>query len=146
MGYCMELLDSNIFISKDDVGKALAAIQALDPVRDGGGGGCSGPGGVETWFSWVSTGDYKEAKTLVDALRAWRWDADSDEDGNVVRLYFQGEKLGDDRILLSAIAPFVKTGGFVEMEGEDRARWKWSFKNGGMTEIAGRVSVSYDED
>ena len=47
---------------------------------------------------------------------------------------FYGEKLGDDEIFLSALAPYVEDGSYLEFEGEDGYSWRWSFKNGKLVE------------
>lgn len=135
MGYCMYQLGcSDFFISRQNVSRALNAIKKLagnETIEDSSG----------RHYSWVS-GAYAEAESLEEAMEDWRWYPEMDDTGNVIRLEFNGEKLGDDHILLSAIAPFVDRGE-IEMEGEDGARWLWRFKNGQCVEVTARIV--YDE-
>ena len=55
-------------------------------------------------------------------------------------IYFDGEKLGDDAILFEAIAPYVKKGSFIEMNGEDGCIWQWQFNGKTCIEKAATVS------
>jgi hypothetical protein len=117
MGYCMNLVEADFHIAKDQFEPAKLALQGL---------GAHG---------WVQADDLVRAETLTEALKAWRWYPDFDEKGDIVDLTFCGEKLGDDYILFLAIAPFVKDGSFVQMAGEDGDMWRWTFKNGTCVEI-----------
>lgn len=136
MGYYMDQRNAKFKISADKVPAALAAIKELakDTKRMGGGSSTG-----ERWFAWVTTADFVNAKDIVEAMDAWRWQVEVDDEGNVVDICFNGEKLGDDTILLEAIAPFVEAGSFIEMKGEDDAFWKWVFDGRGMVEVAGKV-------
>ena len=123
-------------IAKENLAGALAAIKAManTPERMGGG---SSKG--EKWYSWVDMKELADAKTLPEALMAWRWDCSINDAGDLVEINFDGEKLGDDPILLEAIAPFVEAGSYIEMEGEEGCHWKWCFDGKTMTEKSGRV-------
>ena len=106
MGYCMKQENAQFFISAEKKNDALKAIQALaNHVERDGNGGSSGGGKPRVWYSWVDTNSFKYARTLEDALHAWRWDIESDDDVNIVAIYFVGEKIVQDDILFNAIAP-----------------------------------------
>jgi hypothetical protein len=123
MGYRMQQLSCNGFmLKKANEKKALSEIKKLTRA------------GVH--FCWADE-NYKKAKTLEEALDAWRWGLERDSEGNIFVLSFEGEKLGDDPILLSAIAPYVEDGGELEMQGEDGDRWKWVFHKGKLRELSG---------
>jgi|TARA_R100001530_G_C4306303_1_gene151765 hypothetical protein len=115
MGYYMSQVDQRFRIDKENKEAALDAIKALK---------------AESRYDWVDEEEYTTAEELEGGLLAWRWRADLDKDGNVVGIQFDGEKLGDDEVLMRAIAPFVKHGSFIEMVGEDQDWWRWSFRNG----------------
>ena len=51
-------------------------------------------------------------------------------DGDIVAIQFHGETLRDDFEMFQKIAPFVRSGSFLEMAGEDGAQWRWIFKDG----------------
>jgi hypothetical protein len=144
MGYYMDQRKSKFSILKDKKMEALAALKALATQTEkmGGGSYCQGKQ-QERWFSWVNMEELAEAKTLEDAILAWRWEAMVGEDGNIVGIYFCDEKLGDDFIFLQALAPFVVEGSYIDMEGEDGTHWSWRFKDGQLKELAG--GVVFDE-
>ena len=134
MGYYVTMVDCDFFIAEKDKGAALKAIQGLDPFN-GSGGGRFEPetGKVESWFSWICTNEYKSAETLEAALKAWRWPVASEPTpspgGDIDRLEFEGDELGDAEHLFRAIAPFVRDGSWIEIEGEEE-RWRWCFVGG----------------
>lgn len=137
MGYCMLMREADFEIPAEKTADALAAVKSLDPKLDGATGGRFGPGAPEQrWFAWVDTEEYKNAKTLEEALLAWRWELISDADGNYCDIIFGGEKLGDDMVLFEALAPYVKPGSYIEMAGEDNALWRWVFDGKTMREIS----------
>jgi len=128
MGYCMTQEWAEFKINSKNHKDALKAIKAL--------------AGKETCgdhFSWVDTKCFLEAKTLLDALDTWRWEAETDNDGNIVGIQFTGEKIGDDMMLFKAIAPFVESGGCIEMRGEDGYMWRWLFDGGGFREQGAKI-------
>ena len=137
MGYYMSQRAGKICIKKENFVAALAAIKALATKPEQMGGGSSTG---EKWYSWVTTNDFLKANSLEDALGAWRWSCSISEDtGDLVELNFDGEKLGNDEILLEAIAPFVEPGGYLEMSGEDDALWRWKFDGKKLTEVHGEI-------
>jgi hypothetical protein len=121
MGYCIEMRGSNFTISADRAAAALAAIKALDPNREWSGGVRA------SRFSWIVTSEYMEAKDLAEAMDAWRYELRQKDNGDWVLGSFSGEKLGDDLFLFEAVAPYVKPGSFIEMQGEDGFLWRWIF-------------------
>jgi len=140
MGYCMDFRDSKFFISAKKKEKALQAIKDLQHrVKEGG--GCSYYGGKEDRsFSWVTTSEFVDATTLKEAITAWRWQVEEDDKGNVVEIYFEGEKLGDDAILFDAISPYVRRGSYIDMTGEDDCIWRWAFDGKTCVEKAATIS------
>lgn len=141
MGYFMELRDFDFTIPADKAADALEAIQALDPVSHGAGGGSwSGGQKVESWFAWVNTKAYKYATDLGQAFDAWRWELTQKPNGDWVLDGFRGAKLGDDELFFKTVAPFVTPGSYIEMQGEDGARWRWVFDGTTCKEKQGRIS------
>ena len=131
MGYCVTQESCrNFLIKKSNKGKVLQAIKDLagkETIADASG----------RHFSWVDP-NYEKAKTLGDAFSKWRWQIETNKVGDVINLQFEGEKLGDDYVLMCAIAPFV-TSGDIEMRGEDGFMWRWVFKDKKCHELLGRV-------
>ena len=136
MGYCMDQRAADFTIKSENKGKALEAIKGLATQTKRMGGGSSRG---ERWFSWVTTKEFVEAGTLLEAISAWRWEANESENGDITDIYFHGEKLGDDTIFLEAIAPYVEAGSYIEMQGEDGSIWRWVFDGRGVVEQAAKI-------
>lgn len=131
MGYCMNQGAVQFCIK---AAKKHAAWKATRPLLEEttkmGGYSYSGSKTTRHW-SWVDMGDFQMSKTIEGVLEAWRWEPEVDEKtGDVIGLEFHGEKLGDDEVLWKAIAPFVESGSFIEMHGEDGGQWTWNFVDG----------------
>ena len=60
--------------------------------------------------------------------------------GNVTGISFHGDKMGEDYQMFQSIAPYVRSGSFIEMIGEDGEQWRWVFKDGKCREIIAKVS------
>ena len=127
MGYCMSQNESKFHIKAADKDFALGAIKALCAMGS---------------FDWVDTVVVKNSRNLTVAMNEWRWDVEEDEVGNIVAIAFSGEKAGDDLTLFKAIAPFVESGSYIGMLGEDGAQWRWIFIE--KTAIEKTAKVSWD--
>lgn len=135
MGYCMRMRDGRFAIKAEHKGRALQLARGLlgqETISD-----ASGP-----HFSWVDRDRMAAAATIEEMLREWRWEPEVDDDGSIVGVEFEGEKLGDDMRLWEAIAPAVAEGSFIEMVGEDGEHWRWVFLGGTCVEQHG--SVTYE--
>ena len=144
MGYCVTMDVSGITLSKENASAALVAIKDLQKLPDQmSGGSYSGGEATNKWYAWVDNRRLEGASTLKDALRAWRYDAYEDVEGNITVESFIGEKLGDDTILWKALAPFTSDG-TIFCEGEDGSHWKWEIKAGKFKELSGKVV--YEDD
>jgi hypothetical protein len=141
MGYYMNMRECEFHIAADKKDDALQAIKELSKDESRMSGGSFGNGGKkEAWYSWVTTSEFVDAKTLEDAIGAWRWEVETDEEtGDITYIYFQGEKLGDDEVLFSALAPFITEGGYIEMSGEDGHLWRWAFTEGTLCEQVAEI-------
>ena len=154
MGYYMSQVDSKFRIKAENKAAALAAIKALsDPAimaKKAGGGSWGAGGYIKKWYSWVDTDEFANAASLEDALDAWGWEAEdavlSGWDGvDIVDIRHAGEKLGDDLVLFDAIAPFVESGSYIHMCGEDGTNWRWYFDGKTCVEQPGGI-VFYDPE
>ena len=140
MGYCMEQTDSKFHIPSGKFADALAAVKALMlDTASMNGGSWSGGEQRESWYAFVNTESVLQAKSLTDALYAWRWRAYTSDNGDLSVIYFNGEKSGQDTTLFNAIAPYVTAGSYVAMRGEDGALWRWYFDGTNCIEQEGKV-------
>jgi hypothetical protein len=138
MGYYMDLLEAGFFVAKDNLLPMMEAIRGLhgqETIQDGSG----------RHFSWVEHNFHTITDPIL-MLRAWRWDAEQDKEGNIDYLHFRGEKLGDDGILFRAIAPFVRADSYIQMRGGDGDQWRWFFDGKRMTELKAKISWEKNDD
>lgn len=109
MGYYMSQVGADFFIAKENFPEVIKAIHQMD--SDG---------------SWVRS-NFRDTPNLEEIFNCWRWEIFFDEDDNVTDISFRGEKLGDDEVLFKAIAPYVRKGSFIQMNGEGTDLWRWVF-------------------
>ena len=121
MGYCIYQNETNFFIPKEYFGLALAAIKDFMVQKS--------EGDTIRWFSWINTEGVMDCQTLEDALHAWRWVAEFNENGDIWHLYFRGDKSGHDLDFFKVLAPFVRDESYIIMRGEDGEMWRWFFKD-----------------
>ena len=105
MGYRIQLRNSSFTIKKKHI---PATIKAIKDLKDGG------P------YSWVSMGEFTNTNLLerhgnskikervFGFFEAWRWPVETNDKGDIVGIEFEGEKLGDENIFFTAIAPYVE--------------------------------------
>lgn len=118
MGYCIELEESTIGITKDNSVKMMDML--VDYINNN-----------KVYWSWVNE-EYIAGACIEhifeEVMEEFRYPV-YEEDGIYKIEYFSGEKLGDDYEIFSLIAPYINDG-YIEMCGEDGLRWRWIFKNG----------------
>ena len=73
--------------------------------------------------------------TLEEAMEGYRYDLHNDSDSNVTGIGTLGSHAPHDYKLHNIIAPYVEDGSFIEILGEDGARWRWAFHNGKCIEL-----------
>lgn len=131
MGYCISLNESKFNMKKENLPAALEALKSLAKKNKN--------------LSWVYSGDVINSETFEEAMAEFRYEVVLDENGNVTFIDFTGEKFGSDDLMFSAIAPFVESGSYIEMCGEDGEFWMWKFKDGKFKEVQAK-RVYEDED
>ena len=107
MGYCISQDEAIFSVEKKHFSDMLLAIQRIK--------------------SGAWTNGTLNCITVEDALKEWRWYPEFDGRGNISYIQFQGEKSGDEDKLFDAIAPYVDSGSFIQMHGEDGCIWRWVF-------------------
>jgi len=118
MGYDMDLRQARfrILSGKDDA--ALAALKNVKKLSQ-----------VSVFCSFINK------TNLKDALWELGWDycvndPDYSSPGRCRDIFFNGECMGEEADIFEALAPFVKSGSYIEMIGEDGEIWRWAFENG----------------
>jgi len=124
MGYLITQEDADFFVAKKDVDAFVADAKKA----------------LTTLPAWCHRGYHDRLQSLSDVLDCWSYQATLDAKGNIVGLEFLGEKLLEQPILWDAVAPLVREGSYLEMLGEDGARWRWVFKDEKMVEVFATIS------
>lgn len=114
----MRQIDAEFFIHSCNKADCLERIKKMEPNKNE----------MSDGFAFILPEHYKNADTLEQALQGWRWNPKTDEGTkHITGINFGSNYFGDEIELFIAIAPFVKVGSFIEMEGENDERWRWFF-------------------
>ncbi|MBA3532936.1 MAG: hypothetical protein H0T73_13515 [Ardenticatenales bacterium] len=73
---------------------------------------------------------------LWNLLWVWGWCAIPTEDWQGINALFLRNAEAEEDVLaipLDVLAPFIKTGGWIEIEDEEGCGWRWAFEGGGAT-------------
>ena len=86
------------------------------------------------------------------AMEAWKlatsddcdtWEFVIDNDcGDIIGVNFTGDRLWDEDDWFQAIAPFVTSGSYIQLQGEDGYNWRYLFENGECTILDGNIVFS----
>ena len=126
MGYCMSQEDSDFFMGRENLTPAYQALKVALP-------------------RVASHGDYSRCTNLMHLMYDLRWSLEFNPEGDVIGICFDGEKFWDDNLVLEVLAPWIKTGSFIEMQGEDGGRWMWQFIKGRLHEVHATRTYNYCE-
>ena len=130
MGYCVDM-DTLVGIPANKIQGAIDALRDMHKEEN------------QPDWSWVD-GDSVlrclEAGDLVGAMSLWRYECVIDPDTGSLRvIWFEGEKLGHDSELWTALAPFIPYGCEIKCRGEDDSMWRWYFTGEEMIEQEAKV-------
>lgn len=119
MGYCMHIQASDFTIRSAEVPGALKAL-------------CD------------SFDRMEQIATLEEALGEFDWEVCREVNGDITDILFEGYKYSEEREhALAVIAPFVESGSYIEMMGEDGAQWRWFFDCGQLLDQ--HAIISWDK-
>lgn len=125
MGYRIDedTIKSNLFIDKNDFGNAF--IKAKDTILQ------------QQEYCRVDKSEVLDAGSLKELIEAMRWTPTFDKQGNIIAIYNYGLNVAEEELLFISIAPFVKTGSFVEYEREaysGKEKHRFEYKDGKVNE------------
>lgn len=140
MGYWIEQTDCRVRMRAADKAAALEAMYRMwDPGRelDMTGGRWHGQERTFAWYAWTDHARWRSRgfATFEDAISDWDFFVLVDDDGDIVDLCSRDTKLGQQELVLAAIAPWVEAGSHLDFEGEDGYRWRWEFDGGSVREV-----------
>lgn len=114
MSYTMEQMETQFFMDSATLEPARKAILA-----------------AMSGFDWFKR---RNALTLEAAAAQCGWSLEFDSDDNVIGIeHLRAYEVQEDR-LFNALAPFVRPGSFIQMNGEDGEQWRWVFDGSTCTE------------
>jgi len=125
MSYYMNVRNVNFILPKSKFSKALQAVKDGVPGK---------------FWDWIDSDAILRSETLECVMQECRWSPYFDDKGNINDLMFDGEKSGDDFEFFKILAPYVKRGSSIEMQGEDGYIWRWKFDGKTCVGQEGRVT------
>lgn len=151
MGYYITTDDSRITVLKKNLSQFFSIVNHLmqqDTIRK------YSPYGNperETHYSWIDTKKVLDAvakQDMIGVFAEWRYEVRVEQDDDHAITFnlhvFDMQKLGDEEIFFTAIAPVIENDSFMDVRGEDGHRWQWSWNNGKFY-AADEVAVSYSK-
>ena len=124
MGYCVSLRNYDFTIRNQNKQAALEALHKYEREE-----------AARNKFYRIGN----QFDTLEDQLEDWCWSVETNEAGDIVELYLESERLGDEDRWFEVIAPFVEPGSYIDMEGEDSYIWRYYFDGEHCDEYSGVV-------
>jgi len=71
-----------------------------------------------------------QAETVAQILIESGYETDADESGNITGFTSDGSAIRGDEELYQALAPYMRSGSFLELCDEMGNIWRWVFNNG----------------
>ena len=127
MGYHIRLRKSEFCIKKRNKEGALNALKKLG-VKNG-----------QNYYSWMNGCDPSQWDSLKEAMNDWRYKVSLNKNGDIDKIEFIGEKMGQDDLLFQTIAPFVDTWSYLHFVGEDGEQWILKFDGVNMVKKKGKM-------
>lgn len=127
LGYCIDIQESDVKIAAEHLPKIFDRIKKIKLDR--------------SHYGWEQQDEIDNATTVEEACSALFFDLRKTEAGDIVNVYFLGEKGSDGQPLFyDAIAPYVTAGSYIEWAGEDHHRWRIRFDGISWSEQYAHVS------
>jgi hypothetical protein len=82
---------------------------------------------IVSQFAFITHEEILNAADLEEALQHCRWNPEFDEEGNIIDIDFNGQKMGNEDIFFQVIAPFVEASSYIIMVNDQREIWRWRF-------------------
>jgi hypothetical protein len=86
--------------------------------------------------------EFRSATSLDQALAAFGYTAERDEQGTITKIHLEdgNAKIGDERELFQALAPFVTAGSYLSFRGEEDEIFRWYFTGTTLEDQQGTIS------
>ena len=138
MGYYINTREINFHIKQENFEPALAALKEAVKEKELEG----------SHWSWINNEDVLNCKTLPEffsyQVSMWPGNVAPEQDeelwpkhcigtkvkaGDLYSLEGYSDKAGSEEEWLSVLAPFVESGSYIEVSGENSEIWRWTFNN-----------------
>ena len=116
MGYCIELIDRNFKIKKENAQNALNSLKEYCKIHQN--------------LKWVNSNTVLYSDTIEEAFDEIRYVLVVNEEGDYEIDYFVGEKYGDCVSIFSSMAEYVEDDSYVDFEGEDGVKFRFLVSGG----------------
>lgn len=144
MGYEVCIINGSIEVPKENLDAAYAACVALNDNDDIKHGGrhpetewdkSKDRWNPNKWFSWMPYDWPDKLPSLLELFEALGFDCGTDDEGTLL-IHGYSSKMGNEEDFLRVIAPYVKSGGYLDWAGEDYAFWRHKFNDGGFEVVS----------
>lgn len=123
MGYCVNLEESTVTITKDNSIKLMKFLEEYIIEN-------------EPSWRWVNNGyvvNYCIDNEFVELMDELGYAINETVEPGYAIEYRSSEKLGDDDEIFTLIAPYISDG-YIELVGEDGDKWRYVFEDGKFEE------------
>jgi hypothetical protein len=144
MGYYVSIEQGTLRIPVEHLDRVYAAMCELNnlPNETKNGGMWTGGQQEDAWFSWMPANYPSVLHTAEEILDQLGFqDLFTDQGDLIVHSY--DSKIGQERLFIASIAPWIKPDSVLYWVGEDGQRWRWTFVGGVLEEHSGKIV--YDE-
>ena len=131
MGYKIHLIDSDFRIDSEHERDALEDVRKLTTWND---------------WAWMNRANPASWDYLKEAMEAWNFPIELDDDRNVVGIRFDGEKEGDEEELFRTLAPYVDDGSYLQFRGEDAEIWRYVFEGDSVERQDATMRYEWDDE
>ena len=92
--------------------------------------------------------EWRQRKTTQDIFHNYFWEFDHYEKSeNDIYLSINDIKItASHNFFLSSLAPFVENGSYINVVGEDSAKWRYEFRDGKVYELQGETTYHNPEE
>lgn len=146
MGYFISTIDACFVLERENYGKAFRAVcelNARDELKTGGRHPATevkpedskSLGNPNVWFAWMPWDYDVTCSGIVEVFETLGFDVIEDVRG-ISCLWYDG-KSGAEEVFFEAVAPYVKEGSSITLQGEDGALIRYSFDGKGVEQSFG---------
>lgn len=121
MSYYCTLIDSNFYISKDDIPKAVKAILESEF--------------ADTLQNPISQ-NANATEVFVQYLKDNNYEAEFSSTGDIDTILFNSDRLNDDTNFFNTFAKYVAAGSYLEFIGQENDVWRMYFNGETCEEIS----------